>query len=57
VNMLRMMYNPCETREDYRKKLIDGIETLDELDRIKVVAAERMFYRGFIKTFDLAQLE
>jgi hypothetical protein len=52
-----MMYNPCETREDYRKKLIDGIETLDELDRIKVVAAERMFYRGFIKTFDLAQLE
>jgi Leucine-rich repeat (LRR) protein len=46
---LRMNENPVEKEDkDYRKKLVCALENLLELDKIKVVAAERLIYRGLL---------
>ncbi len=47
--VLKMMENPCAKLDDYRKKIVIGLKSLEELDRIKVVVAERMAYQGLIK--------
>jgi len=44
-----MNENPVEKEDkDYRKKLVCALENLLELDKIKVVAAERLIYRGLL---------
>ena len=47
--MLRLNENPIEKQDpDYRKKIVCALEWLTELDKIKVIAAERMVYRGLL---------
>ena len=49
INILKLNDNPIETEDpDYRKKCVVGLQWLTELDKIKVVAAERMIYLGLI---------
>jgi len=41
--------NPVEKEDpDYRKKIVVALEYLTELDKIKVIAAERLIYRGLL---------
>lgn len=44
--ILKMQGNPVT---DYRKKMVLHLPKLQELDRIKVVEAERLTYRGILK--------
>lgn len=44
--VLKMLENPCTKENGYRKKVVLGLKSLEELDRIKVVVAERMSYQG-----------
>jgi hypothetical protein len=46
--ILKLQGNPVDSKT-YRKRAVLHCERLEELDRIKVVAAERMAYRGLIK--------
>ena len=45
-----MIDNPCQKgmMKDYRKKLVLRLDILEELDKIKVVQAERLSYKGLI---------
>lgn len=44
--ILKLNGNPVS---DYRKKVVLHLTKLEELDRIKVIEAERLAYRGLIK--------
>ena len=44
--ILKMQGNPVT---DYRKRMVLHLPKLQELDRVKVVEAERLTYRGLIK--------
>jgi hypothetical protein len=49
INILRLNDNPIEHEDpDYRKKCVVGLQWLTEMDKIKVVAAERMVYLGLM---------
>ena len=45
-----MNENPVEKAEpkEYRKKSVLALKFLTELDKIKVIEAERLFYRGLL---------
>jgi len=44
-----MNENPVEKEDkEYRKKIVCALEYLTELDKIKVIAAERLIYRGLL---------
>jgi len=44
-----MNENPCAKEDEkYRHKIVVSLEYLTELDKIKVVAAERLVYRGLL---------
>ena len=45
--IVRMSKNPVKP-EVYRKKLVMALNDLTELDKIKVVAAERLWYHGLL---------
>lgn len=50
IMILKMHGNPCcEMKSDYRKSLVLRLNHLEELDRVKVVQAERLAYKGLIK--------
>lgn len=46
-----MFENPCAKGEmkDYRKSLVLRLDNLEELDKIKVIQAERLTYRGLLR--------
>jgi len=48
--ILRMNENPVEKADpkEYRKKSVLALKFLTELDKIKVIEAERLFYRGLL---------
>ena len=48
--ILRMNDNPCEKADpkEYRKKSVLSLSYLTELDKIKVIEAERLYYRGLL---------
>lgn len=47
--IFRLNENPVEKEDpDYRKKIVVALEYLTELDKIKVIAAERLIYRGLL---------
>ena len=46
--ILKLHGNPLESNS-YRKRIVLAMPKLEELDRTKVVQAERLFYRGLIK--------
>ena len=46
--ILKLQGNPVQS-VDYRRRVVLSCGKLEELDRIKVVQAERMSYRGLIK--------
>ena len=49
INIIKLNDNPIETEDpDYRKKCVVGLQWLTEMDKIKVVAAERMVYLGLM---------
>jgi hypothetical protein len=49
INILKLNENPIETEDpDYRKKCVVGLQWLTEMDKVKVVAAERMVYLGLM---------
>ena len=52
--ILKLHGNPMESNS-YRKRIVLAMPKLEELDRLKVVQAERLFYRGLIK-LDLDKL-
>jgi hypothetical protein len=52
--ILKLHGNPVKD-DVYRKPLVLHCEGLEELDRVKVVQAERLAYRGLIK-IDVAKL-
>ena len=55
--ILKMQGNPCTTEmPDYRKSLVTALPLLEELDRIKVVAAERVAYMGMMPGLDVEQM-
>jgi hypothetical protein len=43
--ILRLNNNPVE---DYRKPMVVYLDDLTELDKIKVVQAERLWYKGLL---------
>ena len=58
ISMLHMNQNPVEMEDpDYRKRIVCALEYLTELDKIKVVAAERMTYRGLLPHSSLAKVQ
>ena len=49
VMIARLNNNPVEKDDaEYRKKIVLACEYLNELDKIKVVAAERFVYKGLL---------
>ena len=49
VLICRLNNNPIEKGDpDYRKKTVLACEFMTELDKIKVVAAERLVYQGLL---------
>ena len=49
INIIKLNDNPIESEDpDYRKKCVVGLQWLTEMDKIKVVAAERMVYLGLM---------
>lgn len=46
--ILKLQGNPVDSAT-YRKPIVLAMSKLEELDRIKVVQAERLSYRGVIK--------
>lgn len=46
--ILKLQNNPISSK-DYRKRVVLHCTKLEELDRIKVIEAERLAYRGLIK--------
>jgi Leucine-rich repeat (LRR) protein len=46
--ILKLHGNPMDTLT-YRKRVVLAMPKLEELDRIKVVQAERLAYRGVVK--------
>jgi hypothetical protein len=48
--MLRMHNNPVEEsdQKEYRKQAVMGIPHLMELDKVKVIEAERLVYSGLL---------
>ena len=50
--ILKLYGNPVT---DYRKRVVSAMPRLEELDRIKVVQAERLAYKGVVKV-DLEKL-
>ena len=49
VMIARLNNNPIEKDDpEYRKKIVLACEFLNELDKIKVVAAERFVYKGLL---------
>ncbi|CDW88904.1 UNKNOWN [Stylonychia lemnae] len=50
ILMLKVFENPfCKAQTDHRKQIVLHLEQLEELDRIKVIQAERLSYKGLIK--------
>lgn len=48
--ILKMIENPVAKKSaTYRKEVVVKLESLEELDRIKVIPAERLAYKGLIK--------
>jgi hypothetical protein len=42
--------NPCiKAKKDYRKQVVLYLNLLEELDKIKVIQAERLAYKGLVK--------
>ena len=51
--ILRMSGNPVSQAEDeldckYRRQAVVALDNMIELDKIKVIAAERMLYKGML---------
>eukprot|EP00347_Sterkiella_histriomuscorum_P021756 403332873 len=56
IMVMKVFENPfCKTQPDHRKQIVSQLEFLEELDRIKVIQAERLAYKGLIK-IDVEQL-
>lgn len=49
IMIMKMVDNPCTKLEDYRKNVVVHLNLLEEFDRIKVIQAERLHYRGLIR--------
>jgi len=48
--ILKMMENPvAKNHPTYRKEIVVNLEKLEEFDRVKVIPAERLAYKGLIK--------
>ena len=48
--ILKVFENPfCKTLTNYRRQIVLHLESLEELDRIKVIAAERLAYKGLVR--------
>ena len=46
---MRLNGNPAENEDhNYRKQCVLALDWMTEMDKIKVVQAERMVYKGFI---------
>ena len=55
---LKMNQNPVEQEDAmYRQKVVLALEFLVELDKIKVVAAERMVYKGLLPHSNLQKVQ
>ena len=49
ITIIKLNDNPIETEDPaYRKKCVVGLQWLTEMDKIKVVAAERLVYLGLM---------
>lgn len=49
LQIVRMNNNPIETDDPkYREKLVVALDELCELDKVKVVQAERLHYKGLL---------
>lgn len=49
LQIVRMFGNPVETSDPkYREKLVIALDDLCELDKIKVIQAERLWYKGLL---------
>lgn len=49
LQIVRMNSNPVEKGDPkYREKLVVALDDLCELDKIKVVQAERLYYKGLL---------
>ena len=49
INILRLNDNPVEKEDpNYRKQCVLALDWMTEMDRIKVVQAERMVYKGLL---------
>lgn len=49
LNILRLSDNPVEKSDpNYRKQCVLALDWMTEMDRIKVVQAERMVYKGLL---------
>ena len=48
LSYLRLNDNPVASTEDYRKCNVLALANLVELDKVKVLEAERLFYRGLL---------
>ncbi len=56
IQILKLNNNPISSDKFYRKAIVLRLPVLEELDRIKVVPAERMSYQGVIKNVDVKKL-
>lgn len=49
LQIVRMNGNPIETGDaKYREKIVVALDDLCELDKIKVIQAERLHYKGLL---------
>lgn len=55
--ILKLNGNPCvKDKKDYRKILVVNLSLLEELDKIKVIQAERLCYQGLVKGVNIEEL-
>ena len=54
--ILKLSGNPCTNNPNYRKNVVTGLPSLEELDKLKVLPSERLTYQGLIKNVNVEEL-
>jgi len=59
LHVLRINDNPVEANNplDYRKEIVIALDDLVELDKMKVIQAERLSYKGLLPHFNRRKVD